>query len=61
MKRLYKDTKNAKVFGVCAGLSEILDIDVTSLRVITFLLCWFYGSGLMIYLLLALLLPNKDF
>lgn len=59
MKRLYKDSENAKILGVCAGLSEIFNIDVTILRVITFLLCWFYGTGLLVYFLLALLLPDK--
>lgn len=59
MTTLYKDESNGKVFGVCAGLSEIFNIDVTVLRVITFLLCWFFGSGLLIYFLLALLLPDK--
>lgn len=60
MTRLFKDSKNGKVFGVCAGLSETFNIDVTILRVITFLLCWLYGTGLLIYFLLALLLPDKN-
>lgn len=60
MNSLYKDSENGKFFGVCAGLSKYFNIDVTILRVITFLICWFYGTGLIIYLLLALLLPDKN-
>lgn len=60
MKNLYKNSEKGKISGVCAGISEILNADVTLIRVITFLLCWFYGTGLLIYILLACLLPDKD-
>lgn len=60
MKPLYKDSKNGKICGVCAGLADYSNIDVTILRIITFLLCWFYGTGLLIYFLLAFLLPDKN-
>ena len=60
MKKLYKIKKKGKITGVCAGLSELTKIDVTIIRVLVFLLCWFYGTGLLIYILLALLLPDKE-
>lgn len=60
MKKLYKIESEGKVSGVCAGLSDLLKIDVTILRIVTFLLCWFYGTGLFIYILLAMLLPDKS-
>lgn len=60
MKSLYKDSKNGLFFGVCAGLSEKIGIDVTVFRVIVFFLCWLYGVGLLIYFLLAVLLPDKN-
>ncbi len=60
MKKLYKIKEKGKVTGVCAGIADMLKIDVTVIRVITFLLCWFYGTGLLIYILLAFLLPNKN-
>lgn len=59
MKWLYKNEKDGIFSGVCSGLSEILKIDVTIIRVIWFLLCWFYGTGLLIYILLACILPDK--
>ena len=60
MKSLYKDKDNGKLFGVCAGFSEIFSIDVTVLRIIVFILCWFYFTGFALYLLLAFFLPDKS-
>ena len=39
---------------------DITKIDVTIIRIISFILCWFHGIGLGIYLLLAILLPEKN-
>jgi phage shock protein C len=61
MKNLYKNKKNGMFFGVCAGLSDALGIDVTVLRFATIFGTIFTGSLIFwIYLLLALLLPNKE-
>ena len=60
MKKLYKIKDKGKITGVCAGIADITKLDVTLVRVITFLISWFYGIGLLIYILLAILLPNKE-
>lgn len=60
MKKLYKIKKKGKISGVCAGISELTKIDVTLIRIVCFLLCWFYGTGLLVYILLACLLPDKE-
>lgn len=50
------DKQRGKVFGVCAGMAETLDIDVTLIRV-----AWIagtligFGSLILIYLAIALL------
>lgn len=59
MKKLYKIKDKGKITGVCAGIADLFKWDVTLVRLITFLLCWFYGTGLLIYILLAILLPDK--
>lgn len=59
MKRLYKDKSNAKIDGVCAGLAEYLDIDVTIIRIIWAACFAAYGSGLMLYLICCFVLPDK--
>lgn len=57
--KLYRDTEEGIVAGVCAGLSEYFKIDVTLIRVVVGVLAIFYGTGLLIYLLLWFLLPTK--
>lgn len=58
-KRLYRDTDEKMIGGVCAGLSEYFKIDVTLIRVIAGGLLLFYGVGFLPYLLLWVLLPTK--
>lgn len=48
-KKLYRDKVNGKISGVCAGLAEYFEIDVTLIRLIwaiiilfSFLLVWEY-------------------
>ncbi|MCK7487774.1 MAG: PspC domain-containing protein [Bacillus subtilis] len=58
-KRLYRDTEHQKIFGVCSGMAEYFDIDVVVLRVIWVLAILFAGSGLLAYLILALVMDTK--
>ena len=59
MKKLYKDSTNAKIGGVCAGLSEYLNVDVTLIRIIWGLCFAAYGTGLLFYLVCWFVLPEK--
>ena len=56
-KRLYKNTKDGILFGVCAGLGDYLNIDVAIIRIIWTITVICYGTGLLVYLLAALLIP----
>ncbi len=56
-KRLYRDIENAKIAGICAGLSNYFNIDVIVVRVI-FLLFFFFGFGVPIYIILWIILPK---
>ena len=60
MKKLYKDRSQRKICGVCAGLAEYLGIDVTLVRVICAVLCLIYGIGVLVYLVCAVLFPDKS-
>lgn len=61
MKKLTKDSKNAMVFGVCAGLGEYTGIDTSIIRILTVLGVVFSFSIIFwIYLLLAIVLPNHE-
>ena len=59
-KRLTKgDPFDSMLSGVCLGLSEYFGIDVTIIRfiwIIGTLLHWF---GLILYVILAIIMPNK--
>lgn len=59
-KKLYRDKAEGKVGGVCAGLSDYFKIDVTVLRVIAAILVFWYGTGLGLYLVLWIFLPDKS-
>ena len=57
-KKLYRNTQNKLIAGVCSGLAEYLNIDPTVIRVI-WALVGLSGAGLLAYLVCALLIPEK--
>jgi len=57
--RLYRDVANGKIGGVCAGLAEFLNIDVTIVRVLFILAIFAGGLGLVAYIILWLVVPVK--
>jgi phage shock protein C len=58
-KKLYRDLKNKKIAGVCSGLAEYFDVDVTLVRVIWVLLTLMGGAGVLSYLVAILIIPKK--
>lgn len=60
-KRLFRDSENGMIGGVCAGLAEYLNVDVTWVRLIAVALCFVSLSTLAFaYLILWIVLPNAD-
>ena len=57
--RLHKSTHNKMICGVCAGLAENLNIDVSIIRIIWAALVVCFGTGLLLYIIAALILPNE--
>lgn len=57
MKKLYR-SKNKMVSGVCAGIAEYFNIDPTLIRLAWVLFSLLGGSGLLGYLLFAILMPE---
>lgn len=57
-KKLYRNQLNGKITGVCSGLSEYLDMDVTLIRVLAILLA-ITGPGIVLYLVASIILHNK--
>ena len=55
-KKLFRT--EGKVLGVCAGLGEHFDLDPTVVRIAFILFIFFGGSGILLYLILALIMPK---
>ena len=58
-KRLFKSSTNRVLFGVCGGLGEYFNIDPTIVRLLFILLVFGAGSGLAIYFVAALIMPDE--
>ena len=56
-KTLYRSSTNKVIFGVCGGLGEYFNIDPILFRIIFILLVFGAGSGVLVYLVLAFLIP----
>ena len=60
-KKLTKgDPFYSQISGVCLGLSDYFDIDVTLIRLIWIISTIFYGVGILPYIILAIIMPDKD-
>lgn len=59
-RKLYRDVDNGKIAGVCAGLSDYFDIDVTLIRVIWVIFLFCAGGGLLAYIIMAIVVEPKS-
>lgn len=59
-KRLYRVEKNKTIAGVCTGLAEYFEVDISLIRVAFVLTSFFYGIGLLAYVILMVILPVKN-
>lgn len=58
-KKLYLSDTDKKIAGVCGGIGEYLNIDPTIVRLLAILLAVIYGSGILIYVAFALVIPER--
>ena len=56
-KKLYRDTNDCVIGGICSGLSAYFNISVILVRVL-FLLAFFWGVGFLIYIVMWLFVPK---
>lgn len=59
-KKLHKIEEGKKIAGVCTGLADFTGIDVTLIRLALVLFCLVGGSGIVVYLIAALIMPADD-
>ena len=58
-KRLYKSATDKKIAGVCGGIAEYFNVDATLIRLAWVLFCALGGSGLLAYIIAALVIPDR--
>lgn len=59
-KRLYRSETNRMIAGVCGGIGEVFSIDPTIIRLAFALFSLGAGSGIVAYLVCALIIPSKS-
>lgn len=58
-KQLQRSTTNRMIAGVCAGIGEYANIDPTIVRLLTVLLFFLTGPGMIVaYIVMALIIPE---
>ena len=57
--KLYRSRDNRWIAGVCGGLADFFGLSPKVVRIICALLIMVYGSGLIIYIILALFIPKE--
>lgn len=58
-KKLYLSDTDKKLFGVCGGLAEYFGIDSTVIRLLWIIFVFVMGTGLLAYLVAALIMPRR--
>ena len=57
-RQLYRSRSNRSIAGVCGGLGEYLNADVTLLRLVTLFLILFGGLSIWAYIILWVVIPE---
>lgn len=59
-KRLYRSVDDRVMGGVCGGLGEYLNVDPTLVRLVCAFLILFGGTGLLLYLIAWIIIPEES-
>ena len=60
MKKLRRSAKDNKICGVCGGIAEYSGIDSTIVRLLFVLFSLAGGSGVLLYIILAIIMPKPS-
>lgn len=58
-KRLYKIEDGKILDGVCGGIAQYLDVDPTVIRLLWILFTAMGGSGILAYIICAIVIPRQ--
>ena len=59
-KKLYKSITNRMLAGVCGGIAEYFNLDPTVVRLAWVAFCALGGSGILAYILAAIIIPDAS-
>ena len=59
-KKLYRSDENKMLAGVCGGIAEYFGVDPTLIRLAWVVFSQLGGSGLLAYILAAIIIPRDD-
>jgi phage shock protein C len=59
-RKLYRSRNQRMVAGVCGGLADYFNIDATVIRVLFLVLAVFGGTGLVVYLVMWIIVPDAS-
>ena len=57
-RKLYRSRNQRMIAGVCGGLADYFNVDAMLVRVLFLLLAVFGGTGLVIYLVMWIIVPD---
>ncbi len=57
-RRLYRDNDDKVIAGVCSGIGHRLGIDAVWMRLLFIIIFFFAGSGILVYIILAIVMPK---
>jgi phage shock protein C len=57
--KLFRSRSDRMIAGVCGGLGQYLGVDSTIVRIVAVILALSPGPGLLIYILLAVIMPEE--
>ena len=61
MKRLYKIKEGKKLCGVCTGVAAYFGLDPTLIRLAWVVFTLLGGSGIIAYIIVAIIMPEETF
>lgn len=60
VRKLYRNPDDKIIAGVCSGLAAYFGLDATLVRIIFFISIFFGGTGLLLYLVLLVIVPEAN-
>ena len=60
-KKLYKSNSNKMIAGVCGGLAEYFNTDASIIRILWALSVLLMGTGILVYIVCAIVIPNNTY